>query len=442
MVATLYPERVTAPQMRILDKFLEFVEGRKLASIWDLTMSDFLSFDEGYQSANRLRNLKQAMEAVFPGQPAILVLTDAIRQKEAGARPQKVGVAKPRPLKHSIPDHELPTSWQEALADMVAGIDRPGAMAPSPKMIPTYRMKLRQLACSARKAALPEAFTIEAVKAYARDMRKRDLAAATQLAAFSALLKCGHYVDADRAVMVLLAELIRASEAKTRRAPKQKYGKLQKTGYSPAAIIDRATGILEESKGFKCPRSRQARRNCSAALALFSVLPVRLADTRIKFGENLIWRDGSYELHLELSKDGQIYDAKIDPRLNLFLDALILRDCDPVWLEYMRANCLDTARPLFMRNDGEEVAYNYVSDCWRQIFGTGEHIARTILHTFLGVELGAAGTDMALSANGQTSPETAAAYQDEMVKKAQRMQGQASLMDIVDDAGRALFDFV
>ena len=41
------------------------------------------------------------------------------------------------------------------------------------------------------------------------------------------------------------------------------------------------------------------------------------------------------------------------------------------------------------------------------VIKAGEQIARTILHTFLGVEFGQAGTDLAIATIGQSSPETA-----------------------------------
>lgn len=441
MVARLDPQKVTAPQMRVLDDFLAFLEGQGLATIWSLKASDFLSFDARYRSANRLRALKRAMEVVFPNQPALLVLTDAIRLKEAGVRPPQPKKARKRSMKVSIPADELPEEWQEVLADMRAGIDRPGVSAPSPRMIPTYCMKLRQLACSARKAGLPETLSVEAIQAYVRDMRKRGLSAATQRASVSALAKCGRYLAVGPDVKALLADLERTSADKAKKAPKKKYSKLQKTGYSPVAILDEATELLKKAPELNCPRSRQAHRNCAAALAVFSLLPVRLADTRIKFGENLTWQEGKYELRLFLSKSGDLYDTELDPRLNRFIDALILRGCDTAWLAHMRAECMASNRPVFVKNDGEGVGYNYVSDCWRSVFETGEHIARTILHTFLGVELGVAGTDMALAANGQSSPETAAAYQADMVKKAGRLKCQGSLADIANTADEAFFAF-
>lgn len=403
-------------------------------------MPDFLSFDQGYKSAGRLRQLKKAMQTVFPRQPAILVLTDAIRQKEAvEPRPS---AQKPCSLKYSIPEDQLPLAWREALEDMAAGFDRNCVAAPSPNMIATYRMKLRQIACSARKAGLPEEISVDAVIAYARDMRARNLAAATQLASFSAIQKSARYLAADPETVELLAELVRDSDAKSRHAPKQKYAKLQQTGYSPVAIIDLADEVLAQADELPCPKSRQEQRNRAAALALYSVLPLRLADTRLRFGEHVTWNGQQYALHCLLSKHRRRYDAEFDPRLNRFIDALILRGCDEAWLDHMRDECLRSNRPLFIRNDGKGVAYNYVSDCWRKQFGTGEHIARTILHTFLGVELGPVGTDLALAANGQRSPATAQAYQDDVVKKVRRLRGQESLAEIAASAVSDLFEFI
>lgn len=442
LIPTMDQSNVTSGQMRILDDFLAFIEGRGIASIWALKVSDCLSFDAGYQSANRLRALKRAMEVVFPGQPAILLLTDAVRQKETETRKPKVVKASKRALKVSIPEDELPTIWKEALADMEAGFDKRGVIAPSPNMIGTFRMKLRQMAWSARKAGLPMAFSVEVVKAYARDLRDRDLSPATLRASFSAVQKSARYVGADKGVLDLLAELLRVYEAKANKAPKKKYAKLQKTGYSPVAIMDHADELLEGSHTLTCPRSRQALRNTAAALAIFSVLPVRLADTRLVFGEHLTWQDGAYELHLVLSKSGERYDAKIDPRLNRFIDALILRGCDEAWLDHMREDCLQSDRPVFVRNDGEGVGYNYVSDCWRRIYETGEHIARTIQHTFLGIELGVAGTDMALAACGQSSPGTAQKYQDDAVAKAKRLQALKAIAGLVSGEFGDLFEFV
>lgn len=442
MIATLEVTNVAIAHLRVVDDFLAFVEQRQITSNSTLKISDFLSFDENYRSANRLRCLKHGMQSVFPTQPSFLVLADAIRKKEAAARKPRIAKPRTRKFEKSIPESRLPQKWREALADMDAGFDRNGQIAPSRGMMPTFRMKLRQLAYSAGAAGLAIEFSVDAIRAYARDMRERKLSPSTLRASFSAVQKCARYVCADSEALDLLAELLRIYEEKAKKAPKLKYRKLQNTGYSPVAIVNNAKSILEGSKTLSCPKSRYARRNAAAALALFSVVPLRLADTRLVFGENITWGDDHYHLHTELSKSGEPYGVELDARLNPFINALILRGCDEAWLDHMREECLRSNRPLFIRSDGEGVGYNYVSDCWRSEYETGEHIARTILHTFLGVELGQAGTDLALAANGQNSPETAKEYQDSAVSMALRLKGQSSLGEMVKEEHFKIFDFI
>lgn len=441
MIATLEVSSVAIAHLRVLDDFLSFVEERRITSNLTLKVSDFLSFDEKYRSANRLRCLKHGMQSVFPTQPSMLVLADVIRKKEAAARKPRIAKPRIRQLEKTIPEGDLPQKWRDALADMDAGFDRNGLFAPSLGMMPTFRMKLRQLAYSAGMAGLAIEFSADAIRAYARDMRKRKLSPSTLRASFSAVQKCARYVGTDSETLDLLAKLLRIYEEKARKAPKLKYNKLQNTGYSPVAIVNNAKAILEEAKKLSCPKSRHARRNTAAALALFSLVPLRLADTRVVFSENITWGDDHYHLHTELSKSEEAFGVELDARLNPFINALILRGCDEAWLDHMREECLSSNRPLFIRSDGEGVGYNYVSDCWRSEYETGEHIARTILHTFLGVEFGQAGTDLALAANGQNSPETAREYQDNAVSMALRLKGQASLGEIVEEEHFRVFEF-
>lgn len=283
VIATLDPEGVTAPMMRVLDDFLAFLEGQELASIWSLKPSDFLSFNAGYQSANRLRTLKRAMEAVFPNRPAILILTDAIRLKEAELRPPISKKGRKRSLKVTIPANDLPQDWQDALADMTAGFDRPGAGAPSLNMIPTYQMKLRQFAFSAGKAGLPAAFSVAAILAYVRDMRARGLAAATQRASVSALAKCARYLAAGPDVMELLADLERTCEAKARKAcVVARLSGLSQRAITQHAANDRIAGAAKHgglwtfdhdlvlkwiNEGNRCQRKTEKQKTSSSRMA-------------------------------------------------------------------------------------------------------------------------------------------------------------------------------
>ncbi|MBI6630997.1 hypothetical protein [Pontibaca salina] len=434
--------QITTPQLRVVDDFLVFLEGRKIAAIWDLTKRHFIDFDVGYNSVGRLRVLKAGLSALFPRHPSVLELMAAIREKDAAyLASRKRPKPRPRVLTKSVPESALSAFYQDAIADMCAGFDRNSVMAPAAGMMSTHVMKLRQLVLSARKAGLTEEISTESVRAYARDLRARDLSPVTLLASFSSLLKMARYTGAEAEAITLLYELNRIYDGKAAKAPKTKYQKLQNTGYSPLALINTASALLKAVDELPCPRRQHAQRNGAAAIALFSVMPVRLADTRLTFGETIFWVDGKYTIETVLSKGGDPWGCDVDPRLNRFIEALILRGCDPAWLPDMREKALKGRRPLFINGNGSLVGYNYVSDAWRKTVGTGEHIARTILHTFLGIELGMAGTGMAKAACGQRSVGIEAEYQDDALKKVQRLKGQAEFADIITPEERALFEF-
>lgn len=428
--------------LRILDDFLAFIESEEISSIWVLKKRHFLKFDAAYVSVNRLRRLKKAMNIVLPGQPAILTLVEALREKEAKYESGKRKLTpRVRLLKNSVPENELPAEWRAAFDDMDAGYDRNGELPPAEGMQSTHIMKMRQLLCSAREASLPDELSPETVRAYARALLARNLAAATLRASFSAVLKVSRYIAADATTIALLAELCRIYETKANNSQKQKYAKLQQTGYSPVAIFDHASRLLDGVLPTMSPLEQQAQRNRAAALAIFAVLPIRLTDTRLVFGQTLLWKNGTYVIDTRLSKNKKAWSTDLEPEFNLFIDALILRGCDPIWLDPMREGCLVQQRPLFITTSGDAVAYNYVSDAWRRELGTGEHIARTILHTFLGIELGLAGVDMAKAACGQRGYGIEREYQDDTLNKAQRLTVQAKISKISESTVGDPFTF-
>jgi hypothetical protein len=429
----------TVQELRLVDDFLAYLETRGISSMHALSAQEILRFDSRNRSESLLRRLKHAIMSIFPGHPSVLPLEEAIRSREEKRKTQPKPTA--RRLSKSVEFNQLPLVWREAFTDMDAGFDRNGELPPAEGIMETHKMKMRQFLHSARAAGLPDALTEDAVRAYARDLRKRGLAPATLRSSFAAVQKFARYVGADTETLNLLADLVRIYETEARNAKSKKFQQLQKTGYSPVALIEQARDILQSAEEHDCPRSRHAQRNRAAALALFSVMPVRLADTRFVFGDNLSWTGTQYTVETELSKSGYAWTTDIDPRLNVLIDALILRGADPAWLDHMREACLAEKRSLFINNDGTPVAYGYVSDCWRREVGTGEHIARTVLHTFMGVEMGQAGTDMAMAACGQRNHATADAYQGDALSMAQRMKGQAELREVAYQGDLKMFEF-
>lgn len=438
-------DTVPLQQLRALDRFLDHCDRQAFGSVWDIRPEDFLSYDAQNTSAGALKLLKQAMTTVFPGHPALAALIEASRRKAASYLSERAGPTTPQPrtLAKSVREDQLPASWRAAISDMRAGFDRAGVAPPASRMIQTHVMKLRQLVCEARRAGLPDELSVDTVRAYAMALRSRNLAAATERASYSALLKMARYFDADEQTLDLLKELCRIYETKANVAPKQKFAKLHKTGYSPVALIDRAREILESATAVSSPRDQRALRNRACAIALFTVLPLRLADTRLTFGETISWETDHYVLDTRLSKSGYPYMADIDRRISPIIDALILHGTDPIWLDDLRDRCHHQKRPLFINPQGKQVGYNYVSDCWRAEFGAGEHLARTILHTFLEIELGEAGSDMARSATGQRAAASSRAYQADVLPMAQRIKAQTEISQIAGDGvDQGMFDLI
>jgi hypothetical protein len=64
-----------------------------------------------------------------------------------------------------------------------------------------------------------------------------------------------------------------------------------------------------------------------------------------------------------------------------------------------------------------------------------------VLHTFLRIGLGLAGTDMAKAASGQRADEIDKEYQGDALAKAQRLKGQAEIATLPEDDEADLFAF-
>jgi len=171
-------------------------------------------------------------------------------------------------------------------------------------------------------------------------------------------------------------------------------------------VIKEAEALLREAKATQPRRSRRTLENAAAALALFALAPVRLADTALHFGRQLRWDAEGWSLTMHLSKGKNAYGLRFDRRVAPYIDALILRGADPAWLDDLRDDCLARQRALFLTPAGTPAGPGYVSDLWRRHLGTGEHIARTLIHAQVP-------TRTAMLMTGQRSERTSKAYQGE-----------------------------
>jgi hypothetical protein len=87
-------------------------------------------------------------------------------------------------------------------------------------------------------------------------------------------------------------------------------------------------------------RVAQKLRNYAVALVLMCPFPLRVADTILRFGENLTWTGETYRLYIpSTSKNGEPFQAILHPFFRVFVDKLVLQGADPEYLDELREKC-------------------------------------------------------------------------------------------------------
>jgi hypothetical protein len=174
-------------------------------------------------------------------------------------------------------------------------------------------------------------------------------------------------------------------------------------------IFAKALDMLGAAQKTRSPRVAQSLRNKAVAITLFCPFPLRVADTRLHFGKELLWDGERYRFNLKISKSGRPYTAYVLPVFAFFIDQLILQGSSGEHLDRLRDDCLRRNRRLFVNYDDSTPHDRYVSYLWSQVFGIGSHAARTHLHDSFG-RLGSRGVELAMRACDHRSEKTAEAY--------------------------------
>ena len=175
-------------------------------------------------------------------------------------------------------------------------------------------------------------------------------------------------------------------------------------------IFEHAFDMLGQADNMKDRRVAQKLRNHAVALVLMCPFPLRVADTILKFGDNLAWTGETYHLFVpSTSKNSEAFQATLEPFFRLFIDKLVLQGADPEYLEELREKCIVERRLLFESHDGSAPFDTYVSYVWAQVYGTGSHIARAKIHNDLAV-FGLKGVEGALKACTHRSSKSAEHY--------------------------------
>ncbi|WP_417809552.1 hypothetical protein [Thioclava sp.] len=366
----------------------------------------------------KLRLLRRVVWAIF-GEDPILRALDVYIHERSGSTRKPPGGRKPRARRFSVPPEDLPAEWLEALGRMTDGLpSRFEQRQPPPvaSMIQTTRTKLCELILVARQNNLEENISIETLEAYERSLlgRERPLSRVTIRSAIRQVHGFARYIGASTTVLEHLAARVCYHERRAAlAAPVKEQRVLSLPSYEE--IFEIALDMLGEAENTKNGVRAQFLRNAAVAITLFCPFPLRVADTVLRFGEEILWDDNGYRFNLIMSKSKRPFTAPVLPLFGFFIDQMILQGASSEHLQDLRKACFERKRRLFVAHDDSNLDPRYVSAIWSQVLGTGSHAARTKLHDEFG-RLGSRGVELALLACGQRSEKTAEAYRTRAFK--------------------------
>lgn len=429
--------------LRALDEFFEHMARHSLETV---AAGDFLAFARLTKGAASLNALRGGLVAFDPADPSILVLDEVLAQVcEAEASRTHPSVRRNYTRVVSVSVSQLPTEWQCHLEDWRVRRATGDKTAPATAILDRLSQKLCQYIFCVRQAGLVEELHLAGAKEFYQWLTQREsvrsgepLRPATIRASFEELerfarLTGGYSEELCKTLGGTLEEL-RVIEAGTSQL---KYTKLPEIG-SPADVVRRAFSDLAGASAGLSPVKRHQKRNQAAALALPAILPLRRDWDRLVFGKTLVWRDGRYRLQnfkpgkTQLLPGRKNFPGSIHPKMTPFVDALILQDNEPKYLDTLRAHAEKTNRPLFRHANGDTCAKNYVSYIWSQVLGVGATISRTLVHEHFGAK-GEDGLLKALMLCDQYSPSTARQYTAQSVHRWRTDAAQVEIAEIFQE---------
>ncbi|WP_146180772.1 hypothetical protein [Thalassorhabdomicrobium marinisediminis] len=346
------------------------------------------------RSDYQIARLRRTTWMLFEAHPILRALDRVIASRKPSVRKKY----KPRERKFSVFFEELPQDWQDSFARMDAGQPGKYGTVPVPSMAATMKTKACEFIKAAQVAGSPEAMCIASATSYERSLiaREKPLSRKTMLSSVRQIRDFARYLGSEEAVLDHLADRIRVHENRSQHYTPVKQAAINLIPeYSE--IFGMALDMLSKASHTQNPRSAQSYRNKAVAITLFCPFPLRVSDTRLRFGEEILWDGRQYQFDLTISKTGRAYRPYILPVFGFFIDQLILQGCSTEYLDALRTECLEKRRPLFVNYDDTEPHPRYVSYAWASVFGTGSHIARTHLHNTFG-RLGARGVELAMLA--------------------------------------------
>nr|WP_321462898.1 hypothetical protein [uncultured Cohaesibacter sp.] len=262
--------------------------------------------------------------------------------------------------------------------------------------------------------------------------------ARTLQTATTRLYQFGRELGIDNQILDAFRRHINSLEADAARESPLKFGRYEQVP-SYKVIYRLACQLLKDSSTATNRKTKNKLRNQAAIIALWLFMPLRLADGLLRWGDDITYDDetGQYKINVATNKTGKEIRAPLHPKLDRFFDALIFDEVNPAvgngWLDQERQRLIAAKAPVFHDFLGNMYIKKRFSKVWREHFGTGAHIARTMAHTELG-KRGERGVALAMALCAQRDIKTRLAYQADALNDAHVKESQTLIDQLVEDA--------
>lgn len=415
------PELLALPlgQLIALDSLIDFMSDQSVTQLATSDARVWARLGQGIESLELAMRAVEALEGVeAPEVSTLLSAAEDLRK----CRDYAAITRKPRreyTRRISIAYDDLPAHWRQQLA-RIDGLRQDRTIARVDGLFDRMVRKLCQYAWFMQESDYEVELTIEGLRGFYQFETTRisthgtPLRPATVLATFSDLRDYMRYSgDYPSDLLDQMHTVVQKLEDGADGVIAKKYAAL--ANLEVKKIIPRATSFLEDLNKYRNPAQRLIQRNRALALALPPMTPLRREWHELHFGRDLVWLNGRYRFkNYKLRKTRNIsgreyYEGSVEPSVQHFVDAVLLQDDDPKFLDAFRAQAEKVGRPLFLHPNGSEVAENYVSQVWSVEFGTGGHISRTVLYEIM-FALGLDATRGAMLMNDHDSAQSTKRY--------------------------------
>ncbi|WP_138924246.1 hypothetical protein [Sulfitobacter sp. BSw21498] len=271
---------------------------------------------------------------------------------------------------------------------------------------------------------------MQTLLAYDQDLSQRGLRATSCAMQFGFLGALTKFVQPDAYLEDAIKELVADYTIAANGSVRLKEGRYANLA-SIDVLFDQAYVLLDEGLTEKHKTKRISLLVDAAAIAFLTLVPLRNADTVLRWGEHISvdasgTDDWVYRIGTSISKTFADFGGKLHPILNPFLETLLLQGQHPAFLQRRLAEAISDREPVFPLSNGDARSNNNLSRRWRVRLGTGSHIARTQAHTLLGA-LGPKGVNFALALCAQRSYGTRVHYQDRSLDRELMLESQRKL---------------